>query len=112
MGALEEGSRTLRFLSGRDHPTSPPPPETEIGNIVATYHAWRGEQNAADYADVKGFCKAATLEEIAKYSHVLTPGTYVGSATREGDDEPFEEKVERLARQQRRLVADTRKLDL
>lgn len=96
MGALEEGSRTLRFLSGRDHPSSPPPLESEIGRIVATYHAWRGEQDAGDYEDVKGFCKAAKLAEIAKYNHILTPGTYVGSATRKADDEPFEEKMERL----------------
>ncbi|WP_375593392.1 class I SAM-dependent DNA methyltransferase [Algihabitans albus] len=96
MGALEEGSRTLRFLSGRDHPTSPPPPETEIGRIVRTYHAWRGEADAGDYEDVKGFCKAATLEEIAKRNHVLTPGTYVGSAALKEDDEPFAEKMERL----------------
>ena len=63
---------------------------------MATYHAWRGEQDAGDYEDVKGFCKAASLAEIAKYNHVLTPGTYVGSAARTSDDEPLAEKMERL----------------
>lgn len=94
LGQME--TRTLRFLTGRDHPTSPPPPETDIGRIVETYHAWRGEKGAGNYADIKGFCKAATLEEIRKYNHTLTPGTYVGSAVRKIDDEPFEEKMERL----------------
>ncbi|MDF2369927.1 MAG: class I SAM-dependent DNA methyltransferase [Rhizobiaceae bacterium] len=96
LGAMEEGSRTLRFLSGRDHPTSPPPAETEIGRIAGSYHAWRGEKDAGAYEDVKGFCKAATLDEIRKYSHVLTPGSYVGSAARKADNEPFEDKMKRL----------------
>lgn len=95
-GQMEDGSRTLRFLTGRESKVSPPPADTEIGRIVRTYHAWRGEQDAGAYQDVKGFCKAATLEEIAKYNHVLTPGTYVGSAAREADDEPFDDKMERL----------------
>jgi len=89
-------TRTLRFLTGRDHPSSPPPADTDIGRIVATYHAWRGEKDAGDYADIKGFCKAAKLEDIRKYNHVLTPGTYVGSAARKADNEPFDEKMERL----------------
>ena len=95
-GQMEDGSRTLRYLTGRDSQVSPPPPETDIGRIVRTYHAWRGEQEAGDYEDVKGFCKAAKLEEIRKYNHVLTPGTYVGSAARKADEEPFEEKMGRL----------------
>ncbi|WP_315772295.1 MULTISPECIES: class I SAM-dependent DNA methyltransferase [unclassified Bradyrhizobium] len=94
MGQME--TRTLRFLTGRDHPTSPPPADTEIGRIVCTYHAWRGEKDAGGYADIKGFCKAATLADIRKYNHVLTPGTYVGSAARTTDNEPFDEKMERL----------------
>jgi type I restriction enzyme M protein len=94
MGQME--SRTLRFLTGRDYPSSPPPEDTDIGRIVRIYHAWRGEKGAGDYADIKGFCKAAKLEEIRKYKHVLTPGTYVGSASRKADHEPFEEKMARL----------------
>jgi type I restriction enzyme M protein len=73
MGLME--TRTLRFLTGRDHPSSPPPVETDIGRIVRTYHAWRGEKDAGDFEDVKGFCKAAKLELIRKFNHVLTPGT-------------------------------------
>lgn len=111
LGSMEDGSRTLRFLSGRDYPISPPPIETEIGRIAATYHAWRGEKDAGDYADIKGFCKAAALEEIRKYSHVLTPGTYVGSAARKVDDEPFDDKMERLAKQHSKLVRNARQLD-
>lgn len=44
-----------------------------------------------------GFCKSATLEDIRKHDHALTPGRYVGSAEQEGDGEPFEEKMRRLS---------------
>jgi type I restriction enzyme M protein len=94
MGQME--TRTLRFLTGRDHPSSPLPPETDIGRIVCAYHAWRGEKDVGDYVDVKGFCKAAKLEDIRKFNHILTPGTYVGSAARKADHEQFDEKMLRL----------------
>lgn len=94
IGEME--TRTLRVLAGRDHAASPPPAETDIGRIVRAYHAWRGEKGAGDYADVRGFCKAATLEDIRKYNHALNPGTYVGSAARKADAEPFDEKMGRL----------------
>ena len=38
--------------------------DEEIARIAGTYHAWRGEQDAGEYADVPGFCKSATLDEI------------------------------------------------
>ncbi|HIJ80752.1 MAG TPA: SAM-dependent DNA methyltransferase [Desulfuromonadales bacterium] len=69
----------------------------EITRIAATYHAWRGEKDAGEYADIAGFCKVATLEDIRKHGHVLTPGRYVGAEEQEADDEPFEEKMARLA---------------
>jgi type I restriction enzyme M protein len=94
MGQME--TRTLRVLTGRDHPASPPPADTDIGRIVRTYHAWRGEKDAGSYGDVRGFCKAAKIADIHKYNYVLTPGTYVGSAARKADEEPFEAKMERL----------------
>jgi len=72
----------------------------EIARIAGTYHAWRGdpdlEDGAAEYADVPGFCRSATVEEIAEHGYVLTPGRYVGAADAEEDGEPFEEKFERL----------------
>jgi type I restriction enzyme M protein len=48
------------------------------------------------YADLPGFCKSATLEEIASHGFVLTPGRYVGAEEQEDDGEPFEEKMARL----------------
>ncbi|TRB06348.1 SAM-dependent DNA methyltransferase [Agrobacterium tumefaciens] len=110
MGQME--TRTLRYLTGRDHPQSPPPPDTDIGRIVRTYHAWRGEQHAGRYEDVNGFCKSATIGDIRKHNHVLTPGTYVGNAARETDKEPFEEKMERLGQLLKQQQAKSAQLDV
>jgi type I restriction enzyme M protein len=85
--------------------------DAEIAKITATYHAWRGEPDAGNYADIPGFCKAATLEEIRKHGHVLTPGRYVGAAEQESDDEPFEEKMQRLAAQWREQQKEAARLD-
>ena len=93
MGTLQ--TRVLRVLSGANA-EGDPPPDSDIGRIVRTYHAWRGEEGTGEYADEPGFCKAATLEEIEKHGHVLTPGRYVGAAAVEDDGEPFEDKMQRL----------------
>ena len=92
LGTME--TRTLRVLSGRDE--YPLPADSDIGRIAGAYHAWRGESNAGEYADIPGFCKSARLEEIQKHGYVLTPGRYVGAADVEDDGEPFEEKMQRM----------------
>lgn len=85
--------------------------DEEIKKIADTYHAWRGEKDAGEYADVPGFCKSATLDEIRRHDHVLTPGRYVGAAAQEDDGEPFEEKMVRLAAQWRQQRAEAVRLD-
>jgi type I restriction enzyme M protein len=85
--------------------------DEEIARIASTYHAWRGEKDAGDYADVSGFCKSATLEDIRKHGHVLTPGRCVGAEAQEDDGEPFEEKMRRLTAQLREQHAEARRLD-
>lgn len=85
--------------------------DAEIQKIADTYHAWCGEKNAGEYADVAGFCKSATLEEIRKHDHVLTPGRYVGAAEQEDDGEPFEEKMRRLSALWREQRAEGARLD-
>lgn len=60
--------------------------DADVAQIADTYHAWRlGE----GYADIPGFCKSASLEEIRSHGHVLTPGRYVGAEATAEDDEPF-----------------------
>jgi len=83
----------------------------EIAQIAATYHAWRGEKGMPEYADIPGFCKSATLDEIRKHGHVLTPGRYVGAEAQEDDGEPFEEKIQRLTVTLREQQTEAAKLD-
>jgi len=85
--------------------------DDEVRKITDTYHAWRGEKEAGAYADVAGFCKSASLEEIRKHGHVLTPGRYVGATEQEDDGEPFEEKMLRLSAAWREQQAEAAKLD-
>lgn len=79
LGTME--TRRLRVLTDDD-----------IAKIAGAYHAWRNHDGG--YEDVPGFTKAASLAEIAEHDFILTPGRYVGAA--EADDEPIDEKIERL----------------
>jgi len=85
--------------------------EADLAKIAGTYHAWRGDAGAGEYADAPGFCKAAPLEEIRKHGHVLTPGRYVGAEAAEDDDEPFAEKMQRLSDLLREQQAEGARLD-
>ena len=83
----------------------------DIARIAGTYHAWRGEIEAGDYADVAGFCRSATVEEVRKYGDVLTPGRYVGVEAQEDDGEPFDDKMKRLVAKLREQQAEAAELD-
>jgi Type I restriction-modification system methyltransferase subunit len=102
--------------------------DADVQKIADTYHAWRraggpnvaegrtpgsdrGETDAGEYADVSGFCKSASMEDIRKNGHVLTPGRYVGAADVEDDGEPFTEKMTRLSAQWREHSAEAARLD-
>jgi type I restriction enzyme M protein len=84
--------------------------DDDIAEIARTYHAWRGEPDAGAYADVAGFCKAATLEEIRGHGYVLTPGRYVGVADVEDDEVPFAERFSLLQIQLQRQFDESEQL--
>jgi len=75
-------NRRTRVLSNED-----------IQKIADTYHNWQNPEG--NYQDVKGFCKSATIEEVAKLDYVLTPGRYVGLPDEE-DDFNFNERFTNL----------------
>ncbi|MCY0872261.1 MAG: N-6 DNA methylase [Acidithiobacillus caldus] len=80
--------------------------------ITQMYHYWRGTVwSQKGYVDVPGFCKSATLEDIAKHGYVLTPGRYVGAEDGEDDGEPFDEKMRRLSALWREQWATAARLD-
>ncbi len=85
--------------------------EEDIARIAGTYHAWRGDEGAAEYADIPGFCYSATTAEIADHRYILTPGRYVGAEEVEDDGEPFEEKMARLTKLLRKQRAEAARLD-
>ncbi|MCC7014878.1 MAG: SAM-dependent DNA methyltransferase [Planctomycetes bacterium] len=85
--------------------------EADIAKVAGTYHAWRGDKDAAKYADVAGFCKSAKLDEVRSHAHVLTPGRYVGAAAVEDDGEPFEKKLARLTKTLEEQFAKSAKLE-
>ena len=82
--------------------------DADIERITSVYHSWRDEQ---DYEDVLGFCKSASLKEIEKHGHVLTPGRYVGVAPQDDDGEPFQEKMVRLTAEWSNQQAEAANLD-
>jgi type I restriction enzyme M protein len=52
--------------------------DADIARIAGTYHAWRGDKDAGEYADVPGFCKAAKLEDIRKHGMCSRPAGTLG----------------------------------
>jgi type I restriction enzyme M protein len=101
-------ARNLGRMADRTHKELT---DDDIARIATTYHAWRGEHDAGEYADIAGFCKSASLEEVRKHGHMLTPGRYVGAEAVEDDCEPFEEKMKRLTTTLRDQQAEAEKLD-
>jgi type I restriction enzyme M protein len=84
--------------------------ENDIDRIAGAYHGFRGD-GTAKYSDISGFCKVATLDEIATHGYVLTPARHVGEAPEEAETEPFEEKMERLTKLLREQMAEGAQLD-
>jgi type I restriction enzyme M protein len=94
-----------------------------IANIVRMY---RGEKietdNGSDamikehfpdekYNDVLGLCKIASIEEIARQRYSLNPGRYVGVAEREEEDIDFEERLEELNEELKKLNVKAQQLE-
>ncbi|MDI9388347.1 MAG: class I SAM-dependent DNA methyltransferase [Synergistota bacterium] len=79
----------------------------DIARIAETFEAF----DDGRLEDEKGYCAAATTEEIAKQDCILTPGRYVGIEEQEDDGEPFEEKMERLTGELSEMFRQSRVLE-
>lgn len=80
----------------------------DIKKVADTFHAW---QLGEGYEDVAGFCYSASLDDISKHEHVLTPGRYVGAEEQEDDGEIFADKMARLTAQLAEQFAESAKLE-
>ncbi|MGA7950848.1 MAG: N-6 DNA methylase, partial [Thiobacillaceae bacterium] len=93
-------------------PISAPRPQEEGSTKSPLPPGGEGQgEGVIEYKDIPGFCKSATLADIRKHGHVLTPGRYVGAEAAEDDGEPFEEKMRRLAGQLKVQLAEGARLD-
>ncbi len=101
-------ARKLGTMTDRTHSEFT---DEAIARIARAYHAWRGENDAGKYADVPGFCKSASLEDVTGHGFVLTPGRYVGAEDIEEDDEPFDAKMKRLTAKLGEQFAEGQRLE-
>ncbi len=92
----------------------------DIKKVADTFHAWQhstpsplaGEgRGEGAYQDIPGFCYSATLDDIRKHEHVLTPGRYVGAEEQEDDGEAFADKMARLTAQLAEQFAESARLE-
>jgi type I restriction enzyme M protein len=65
----------------------------------------------ANYANVAGLCKVATLNEIEAQGWSLNPGRYVGVTAREEEDFDFKERLEQMNEELETLNAEARELE-
>ena len=89
-------SRKLRELTDDD-----------IKKISDTYEAFAN----GTLEDVKGFCAVTDTSEIEKQDYILTPGRYVGIEEQEEDDEPFDEKMDRLTSELSEMFVKSHELE-
>ncbi|HEF5183862.1 TPA: SAM-dependent DNA methyltransferase, partial [Burkholderia cenocepacia] len=92
----------------------------DVGRIIYAYRRWRGEPapdwwNEGEhgpwaFTPIPGFAKPATIDEIAKHGHVLTPGRYVGAEEQVDDAEPFAERYPRLMAELEEQLAEGERL--
>jgi type I restriction enzyme M protein len=101
-------ARKLGKLVDRAHRELTP---KDIKKISETYHMWKSLTAEDEYEDIKGFCNSARIESIREHDYILTPGRYVGIEDTKDDDEPFEEKMERLTEVLSDYLAKSTELD-
>ncbi|MEJ7894377.1 MAG: N-6 DNA methylase [Solirubrobacteraceae bacterium] len=86
--------------------------DEEISRLVGTYAAWRGQDAAAAYADVPGFCASADLATVERACFTLSPGRYVGAPEEEEDEVAFEERMAELVETLEAEMAENERLAL
>ena len=78
--------------------------DNDIATIASTYHNWR---EGKEYTDKIGFCKEASIEEIAQKDYILAPGKYTGVLEPTDDSEAFDEKMKSLTSELYQLLDES-----
>ena len=80
----------------------------DIKKIADTFHSW---QLGEAYENVQGFCYSATLADIRRHEHMLTPGRYVAAEEQIDDGEAFADKMTRLTEQLTKQFSESTELE-
>ena len=82
--------------------------DEHIAKMVEKFRMFEAGEDEEKINEV-GFAKVATIEDIRKNGHVLTPGRYVGIKI-EDDGIPFEKKMEDYSRELSKLLKEEKEL--
>jgi type I restriction enzyme M protein len=85
--------------------------DAQIYQITQIVRKYREEDGAGTYEDIKGLCKVATLDEIAKNDYSLNPGRYVEVEEKENDDTDFEQRMKELMTEFTTLTTEAHALE-
>lgn len=101
-GKFRNRSHEILFIDARELGTMISRKQREltvedISKISETYHLWRSKEAKKTYADIPGFCKSASIDEVRKNNYILTPGRFIEFKEVEYDGEAFDEKMKQLS---------------
>jgi type I restriction enzyme M protein len=113
LGGEEAKAKILEVFATQPSPRpSPKGRGSAAANLPSTTGRGAGGEGIAQYRDIPGLCKAATLKEIEVQGWSLNPGRYVGVAAGEAvSDEDFKEQLETLNEELVVLNAEARGLE-
>ena len=82
-------ARNMGYMVNRKHRDFT---DEDIQRLADTFSSFQD----GTLEDVKGFCAVVNTKKIEEQDYILTPGRYVGIEVIEEDEEPFDEKMNRL----------------
>ncbi len=85
--------------------------DEQIQEIAVIVRRYRQEEGEEKYADIKGRCKVATLEEVHANDYSLNPGRYVEIIEKEMSDVDFDARMKELSGEFKTLTQEAHELE-